>query len=73
MLPQDHKPSAHSQTPFSVHSLRTELRAAATLAVRQALTDASIIDPKKYMGKARDAVRALCLHKIDICGSAGKI
>lgn len=51
----------------------TELRAAATLAVRQALTDASIIDPKKYMGKARDAVRALCLHKIDICGSAGKI
>lgn len=51
----------------------TELRAAATLAVRQALTDESIIDPKKYMGKARDAVRTLCLHKIDVCGSAGKI
>lgn len=51
----------------------TELRAAATLAVRQALTDESIIDPKKYMGKARDAVRTLCLHKIGVCGSAGKI
>lgn len=51
----------------------TELRAAATKAVREALTDESIIDPKKYMGKARDAVRELCLHKIDVCGSRNKI
>ncbi len=51
----------------------TELRAAATKAVRAALVDESIIDPKKYMGKARDAVRELCLHKIDVCGSRGKI
>ncbi len=51
----------------------TELRAAATKAVREALIDESIIDPKKYMGKARDAVRELCLHKIDVCGSRGKI
>ena len=51
----------------------TELRAAATKAVREALVDQSIIDPKKYMGKARDAVRELCLHKIDVCGSRGKI
>ena len=51
----------------------TELRAAATKAVREALVDESIIDPKKYMGKARDAVRELCLHKIDVCGSRGKI
>ena len=51
----------------------TELRAAATKAVREALVDESIIDPKKYMGKARDAVRELCLHKIDVCGSHNKI
>lgn len=51
----------------------TELRAAATKAVRAALVDEAIIDPKKYMGKARDAVRELCLHKIDVCGSRGKI
>ena len=51
----------------------TELRAAATKAVREALVDQSIIDPKKYMGKARDAVRELCLHKIDVCGSRNKI
>lgn len=51
----------------------TELRAPLPLPVRQALTDESIIDPKKYMGKARDAVRTLCLHKIGVCGSAGKI
>lgn len=51
----------------------TELRAVATKAVREALVDESIIDPKKYMGKARDAVRELCLHKIDVCGSRGKI
>ena len=50
----------------------TELRAAATKAVREALVDESIIDPKKYMGKARDAVRELCLHKIDVCGSRNK-
>ncbi len=50
----------------------TELRAAATKAVRQALEDTSIIDPKKFMGPARDAVYTLCLQKIDVCGSAGK-
>ncbi|MBQ7475172.1 MAG: class II fructose-1,6-bisphosphate aldolase [Clostridia bacterium] len=50
----------------------TELRAAMTAAVRDALTDASIIDPKKFMGPGKDAVVALCLHKIEMCGSAGK-
>lgn len=50
----------------------TELRAAATKAVREALKDESIIDPKKYMGKARTAVKELCIHKILLCGSNGK-
>ncbi len=50
----------------------TELRAAMTGAVRSALEDGGIIDPKKFMGPGRDAVVALCHDKIDMCGSAGK-
>lgn len=50
----------------------TELRAAATVAVREVLRDESVIDPKKYMGAAREAVKALCLEKIDMCSSANK-
>ena len=50
----------------------TELRAAMTGAVRTVLADEAIIDPKKFMGPGRDAVVALCLDKIDMCGSAGK-
>ena len=50
----------------------TELRAAMTKAVREALTDEGIIDPKKFMGKGRDAVKELCIHKIKLCGSDGK-
>lgn len=50
----------------------TELRAAMTKAVREVLTDDSVIDPKKFMAAGRDAVTALCLDKIDMCGSAGK-
>ncbi len=50
----------------------TELRAAATAAVRKALENESIIDPKKFMGPAREAVIELCRHKIKLCGSDGK-
>lgn len=50
----------------------TELRAAATAAVREALKDESIIDPKKYLGRARDAVRELSMQKIKLCGSDNK-
>lgn len=50
----------------------TELRAAATVAVREVLCDESVIDPKKYMGAAREAVKTLCLEKIDMCSSANK-
>ncbi len=50
----------------------TELRAAMTKAVREALTDEGIIDPKKFMGPGRAAVKELCIHKIKLCGSDGK-
>ena len=50
----------------------TELRAAMTAAVRGALADEAIIDPKKFMGPGRAAVKELCIHKIKLCGSDGK-
>lgn len=50
----------------------TELRAAMTTAVRQALEDEGIIDPKKFMSPGREAVRQLCIHKIKLCGSDGR-
>ena len=50
----------------------TELRAAMTAAVREALTNESMIDPKKFMGPGRSAVYDLCVHKIKLCGSDGK-
>ena len=50
----------------------TELRAAMTKAVREALTDEGIIDPKKFLGKGRQAVIDLCCQKIMVCGSEGK-
>ena len=50
----------------------TELRAAMTAAVREALTNEAMIDPKKFMGPGREAVKALCIHKIKLCGSDGK-
>ena len=45
----------------------TELRATATEAVRQVLQQNSVIDPKVYMGKAREAVKELCIQKIKLC------
>lgn len=50
----------------------TELRAACTKAVREVLENDSVIDPKKFMGKGREAVKELCIHKIKLCGSDGK-
>ncbi|MCL2367990.1 MAG: class II fructose-bisphosphate aldolase, partial [Oscillospiraceae bacterium] len=51
----------------------TELRHAATLAVREVLQDEAVFDPKQFMGRAREAVEALCIQKITLCGSAGKV
>ena len=50
----------------------TELRNAATIAVREILKDENVIDPKKYMGPARENVYKLCIEKIKLCGSQNK-
>lgn len=51
----------------------TELRYAATAAVRAVLQDEAVFDPKKYLGKAREAVEKLCIQKIAVCGSANRV
>lgn len=49
----------------------TELRAAYTQAVRQALAgDPGLYDPKKFGGPGRDAVNKLVRHRIEICGAS---
>jgi len=53
-------------------NVATELRDAMTKAVCKALEDEKIIDPKKFMAPGRDAVEALCIEKIHVCGSSGK-
>ena len=50
----------------------TELRVAATKGARRVLEDESVIDPKKYMGEARNEVIKLCKEKIAMCGSKNK-
>lgn len=50
----------------------TELRAAATKGARAVLADEAVIDPKKYMGVAREEVKKMCIEKIKMCGSANK-
>ena len=51
----------------------TELRAAFTDGVKQALAAApDLYDPKKMGVKARDLVRRLVIEKIKMCGSDGK-
>ena len=50
----------------------TELRIAATKAVRLALNDTEMFDPKKYLGPARQAVKELAISKIKLCGSENK-
>lgn len=50
----------------------TELRAAATAGVRRVLEDDTVIDPKKYMGAAKEEVKKMCRTKIEMCGSKNK-
>lgn len=50
----------------------TELRAALTRGVREALVDQSIIDPKKFMASGKKAVKEIVKQKIILCGSDNK-
>lgn len=54
-------------------NIDTDLRMAATLAIRHFLADnPDTIDPRDYFGAAREAVKAVVQAKINLFGSAGK-
>ena len=49
------------------------MRAAMTAAVWETMEgDREVIDPKKYLGRGREAVERLCVEKIRLCGSNGR-
>jgi fructose-bisphosphate aldolase class II len=54
-------------------NIDTDLRLAFTGAVRKLLAEKpENFDPRKYLGPARDAVKQVVMHKLEILGSVGK-
>lgn len=54
-------------------NIDTDLRLAMTGAIRKCFAESpSDFDPRKYLGPARDAVRELVKHKMQVLGTAGK-
>jgi len=54
-------------------NIDTDLRMAMTAKIREVYaTKPGEFDPRKYLGPARDAVREMVKHKLDVLGCAGK-
>jgi fructose-bisphosphate aldolase class II len=54
-------------------NIDTDLRMAMTAKIRQVFAeDPAEFDPRKYLGPARDAIKAMVLHKLDVLGCSGK-
>lgn len=55
-------------------NIDTDLRLAMTAAIRQFLVEnPSVFDPRKYLGKGRDAIEKMVVHKIShVLGCSGK-
>lgn len=54
-------------------NIDTDLRMAMTAKIRQVFAESPAeFDPRKYLGPARDAIKAMVLHKLDILGCAGR-
>jgi len=54
-------------------NIDTDLRLAFTGAVRKYLAEhPEEFDPRKYLGPAREAIRQVVLHKLEVLGSVGK-
>lgn len=54
-------------------NIDTDLRMAMTAKVRQVFAEKpGEFDPRKYLGPARDAIKAMVLHKLDVLGCSGK-
>ena len=54
-------------------NIDTDLRLAATGAIRRYLgQNPQAFDPRKYLGKAQDAMQAICIERYEAFGAAGK-
>ncbi len=55
-------------------NIDTDIRLAMTGTIRKAMMDnPSNFDPRKYLGPAREAVKEMVMHKLDILGNVGRI
>jgi len=72
-IPEDQLRKAAASAVCKVN-IDSDGRLAMTAGIRKTLTDSPAeFDPRKYLGPARDALKALYKHKvIDVLGSAGK-
>lgn len=52
-------------------NIATELKNPMAKAIKNALSDPGINDPRKYMGAAREAVKSVVKDKIRLCGTEG--
>jgi fructose-bisphosphate aldolase class II len=54
-------------------NIDTDLRMAMTAKIRQVFAEKpSEFDPRKYLGPARDPIKAMVKHKLHVLGCAGK-
>jgi fructose-bisphosphate aldolase class II len=54
-------------------NIDTDLRMAMTAKIRQVFAEKpSEFDPRNYLGPARDAIKAMVSHKLDVLGCTGK-
>lgn len=55
-------------------NIDTDLRLAMTATIRQEfMADPSNFDPRKYLAPARDAIKKMVMHKLDILGNVNRI
>ncbi|MBU1260590.1 MAG: class II fructose-1,6-bisphosphate aldolase [Planctomycetes bacterium] len=71
-VPEDAITKASKMAVCKVN-IDTDLRMAMTAKIRQVFAEKpGEFDPRKYLGPARDAIKAMVLHKLDILGCSGK-
>jgi fructose-bisphosphate aldolase class II len=71
-VPEDAITKASKMAVCKVN-IDTDLRMAMTAKIRQVFAEKPAeFDPRKYLGPARDAIKAMVIHKLDILGCSGK-
>ncbi len=71
-VPEDAIKKASKMAVCKVN-IDTDLRMAMTAKIRQVFAESPAeFDPRKYLGPAREAIKAMVLHKLDILGCADK-